>query len=102
MHEWHECIGHDNAVGRLVIFKHAAERALRRTERRVEKVHVRLLAQARRGEAGRLVGAKADLEAAALVVCAVGARHELAVLARALVAAGEPRLKVPLFRRGVV
>mmetsp|Transcript_4083 Transcript_4083/g.13209 ORF Transcript_4083/g.13209 Transcript_4083/m.13209 type:complete len:255 (+) Transcript_4083:1490-2254(+) len=81
-----------DADGRLVVFNDAAHGALGGDQCRVEHVAVLLLA---------VVGlclAESHLEAARLVVGAVGAGDELAVRVRA----GEPRLEVVLLGRRVV
>mmetsp|Transcript_15509 Transcript_15509/g.41924 ORF Transcript_15509/g.41924 Transcript_15509/m.41924 type:complete len:537 (-) Transcript_15509:794-2404(-) len=82
----------DAGVG-LIVLEDAAEGTLGRDQRRVEHVHVPLLVVAL-----LLRLAEAHLEAARLVVGAIGARDQLAMR----LGAGEPRLEVVLLGGGVV
>mmetsp|Transcript_35954 Transcript_35954/g.90791 ORF Transcript_35954/g.90791 Transcript_35954/m.90791 type:complete len:226 (+) Transcript_35954:975-1652(+) len=94
-HEGAQALGHAHTLWCLVVLQDAAQRALRGRERRVEHVHEGLGVRVR---ALVLVGAHADVQAAGLEVCAVGARHQLAEgLGR-----GEPRLQVVLLGGCVV
>ena len=76
----------------LIVLEDTAQRTLRGTQRRVQHMHIRLL------HISRLLHAVPDLQLAGLVVRAVGARHELLVLALE----GEPGLEIPLLGRSVV
>eukprot|EP00955_Chlamydomonas_euryale_P059866 357516-Chlamydomonas_euryale.AAC.26 len=81
---------HRHARLRLVVLQKARERALRGCQRCIEHVGVRRLRISRQPDA--------CVQAARLVVGAVGARHKLAECA----AVREPALQVVLFGRRVV
>jgi len=102
-----EHLGHLESLGRLVVFDEAAQGALGGCEGRVEAVDILLLLVAGLKKKNKnkhdfylvyLFLAAADLHTARLVVGAVGARHELAVVAKA----GEPGLEIVLFGSGVI
>mmetsp|Transcript_27363 Transcript_27363/g.71655 ORF Transcript_27363/g.71655 Transcript_27363/m.71655 type:complete len:506 (+) Transcript_27363:214-1731(+) len=87
-----QCGRHFHALRSLVVLDEAAHGALRGAQRAVEHVAERVA----------LVDAVLGPHGARLVVGAVRAGHQLAVLALALVVAGEPALKVVLHGSGVV